>query len=263
MVWLRAFNLRDMSTNICLIIPCFNEAARLDFDQFAELPAGVTCLLVDDGSSDGTGELLRRHESSALRVLELPRNVGKAEAIRQGVLHARISGLLDRADWVGYWDADMATPLSEIENFIAYAAIAEGHVDGIIGSRIDRLGSTIIRSYRRHLLGRSFATLASALLGLECYDSQCGAKLFRTDMVGRTFDEPFLSRWIFDVEILVRLRDQRLIEYPLHRWVDVQGSKISIVKVAVPTLIDLLRIRLRYGRRQTGAHRNTGDSTQR
>lgn len=239
-----------MSTNICLIIPCFNEAARLDFEQFAELPSGVTCLLVDDGSRDGTGDLVRRHESSALRVLELPHNVGKAEAIRQGVLHARTSGLLDHADWVGFWDADLSTPLSELDNFIAYAAMAEGHVDGIFGSRIDKLGSTIVRSYRRHLLGRSFATLASALLGLECYDSQCGAKLFRTDLVAQAFDEPFLSRWIFDVEILVRLRGRRLIEYPLRRWVDIQGSKVSIIKVAVPTLIDLVRIRLRYGRRQ-------------
>ena len=238
-----------MSTNVCLIIPCFNEAARLDFGQIAELPSGVTCLLVDDGSRDGTGDLLRRHESSTLRVLQLPRNVGKAEAVRQGVLHARTSGLLDQADWVGYWDADMATPLSEIENFIAYATIAEGRVDGVFGSRIAKLGSTINRSYRRHLLGRSFATLASVLLGLECYDSQCGAKLIRTDLVAQAFDEPFLSRWIFDVELLVRLRERRVIEYPLRRWADVWGSKVSVVKVAVPTLIDLVRIRLRYGRR--------------
>lgn len=249
MVWLRVVDLRGMPTNICLIIPCFNEASRLDFGQFAGLPSGVTCLLVDDGSRDGTGDLLRRHESSTLRVLELPQNVGKAEAIRQGMWHARTSGLLDQADWVGYWDADMATPLSELDNFIAYAAIAEGRVDGIFGSRIAKLGSTIDRSYRRHLLGRSFATLASVLLGLECYDSQCGAKLLRTDLVAQAFDEPFLSRWIFDVEILVRLRERRVIEYPLRRWADVRGSKVSIVKVAVPTLIELIRIRLRYGRR--------------
>lgn len=238
-----------MSTNVCLIIPCFNEAARLDFDQFAGLPSGVVCLLVDDGSRDGTGDLIRRHESSTLRVLELPRNVGKAEAIRQGVFHARTSGLLDQADWVGYWDADMATPLSELESFLAYAAIADGHVDGILGSRIYKLGSRIVRSYHRHLLGRSFATLAAVLLGLDCYDSQCGAKLLRTELAGLAFSEPFLSRWIFDVEILVRLRGRRLIEYPLRQWIDVQGSRIRVVKVLVPTLIDLLRIRLRYGGR--------------
>jgi dolichyl-phosphate beta-glucosyltransferase len=246
---LRAFDLRDMSANICLIIPCFNEAARLDFDQLANLPSGVTCLLVDDGSRDGTAPLLRRHESNVLQVLELPTNVGKGETIRQGVLHARSIGLVDQAEWIGYWDADLATPLSELEGFLAYAGIADGRVDGILGSRISKLGSTIVRSHRRHILGRSFATLSAVLLGLDCYDSQCGSKLFRTEIAGRAFDEPFLSRWIFDVEILVRLRGCRLIEYPLRRWVDVRGSKVNVTKVALPTLIDLLRVRMRYGGR--------------
>jgi len=236
-----------MPTSICVIVPCYNEAARLDFRRFAELPAGVTCLLVDDGSRDGTGALIRRHLSETLRLLELPRNVGKGEAIRQGVLHAKASGWLDRAEWVGYWDADLATPFSELEHFIAYAAMAARPVDGILGSRIYKLGSTIVRSYSRHILGRAFATAAGVLLGLECYDSQCGAKLFRTAQVDRAFGDPFLSRWIFDVEILMRLREQHLIEYPLRKWTDVRGSKVSFFRVAMPTLMDLLRIRRRYG----------------
>jgi dolichyl-phosphate beta-glucosyltransferase len=236
-----------MPTNIWLIVPCYNEAARLDFEQFTALPAGVGCLLVDDGSRDATLELVRRHQSEALRVLALPRNVGKAEAIRQGVLHAQTSGLLDRAEWFGYWDADLATPFSELENFLRYAALEEGRVDGVLGSRIQKLGSRITRSYRRHLFGRGFATLASMLLGLDCYDSQCGAKIFRTELARPAFAEPFLSRWIFDVEVLVRLRDRRLIECPLHRWRDVGGSKIRIVSAAAPVLFDLLRIRRRYG----------------
>jgi glycosyltransferase involved in cell wall biosynthesis len=237
-----------MPTNVCLIIPCFNESRRLDFGQLGNLPPGLTCLLVDDGSRDGTGDLIHKHESATLRLLRLGHNVGKAEAIRQGVLYARTNGLLDGVAWVGYWDADLATPLSEIEHFIAYAASIGGHVDGILGSRIYKLGSTIVRSYPRHLLGRSFATISTALLSLDCYDSQCGAKLFRPEVLDRAFGEPFLSRWIFDVEILARLRESRLIEYPLRRWVDTGGSKISVVKTAVPTLVDLIRIRRRYVR---------------
>lgn len=238
-----------MPAKICLIVPCFNEAARLDVNRFATLGPSVTCLLVDDGSSDGTGDLISRHASPNLRLLRLPRNVGKAEAVRQGVLHARASGLLNEAEWFGYWDADLATPLSEIDNFLAYGSIVGGTVDGLIGSRIDRLGARILRSYRRHLLGRLFATMAAALLGLESYDSQCGAKLFRVELAGQAFDEPFLSRWIFDVEILIRLRDRRLIECPLSQWADVRGSKVRVLGAIVPTLRDLLRIRRHYGGR--------------
>ena len=162
------------------------------------------------------------------------------------MFHARATGLLGRADWVGYWDADLATPLEELEGFVAYAAMTAGRVDGVIGSRIYKLGSRIVRSYRRHVLGRCFATVAAMLLGLECYDSQCGAKLFRPDLVDETFGEPFVSRWIFDVEILMRLRGRRLVEYPLRQWADVQGSKVRVLRVAVRTLVDLLRIRQRY-----------------
>ncbi|MCL4849685.1 MAG: glycosyltransferase [Acidobacteria bacterium] len=239
-----------MRASVCLIVPCFNEAGRLDFDRFDDAPAGVTCLLVDDGSSDGTGALARHHESATFRVLELPVNVGKGEAVRRGVLHARDSGLLEQADWFGYWDADLSTPLSEVERFLAYAAFADGPVDGILGSRVRRLGSTIVRSSRRHLLGRVFATLAEALLRLECYDSQCGAKLFRSSLAVQAFGEPFISRWIFDVEILLRLRSQRLIEYPLGQWIDVGGGTLRPWAVVVPTLIDLLRIRRRYAPRR-------------
>jgi hypothetical protein len=166
------------------------------------------------------------------------------------VLYARANGLLDGVAWVGYWDADLATPLSEIEHFIAYAASFGGQVDGILGSRVYKLGSTIVRSYTRHVLGRSFATVSTALLGLRCYDSQCGAKLFRPEVMERAFAEPFVSRWIFDVEILARLRESRLVEYPLRRWVDTGGSKISVVKTAIPTLVDLIRIRNRYAGRE-------------
>ncbi|MBI4521355.1 MAG: glycosyltransferase [Gemmatimonadetes bacterium] len=235
-----------MPAKVCLIVPCFNEAGRLDIERFGAPPAGITCLLVDDGSRDGTLELARRHASSTLGVLPLPQNVGKGEAVRQGMLHARASGLLDGVQWVGYWDADLATPLSEVEHFLAYATLESGRVDGILGSRIYKLGSRIVRSYRRHLLGRCFTTLAATLLGLQCYDSQCGAKLFRTDLVEAAFGEPFVSRWIFDIEILLRLRQYRLIECPLREWADVSRSKLSIVKVAAPTMVDLLRIRRRY-----------------
>jgi glycosyltransferase involved in cell wall biosynthesis len=235
-----------MPIRVCLIVPCFNEAARLDFRRFETLPLGTVCLLVDDGSRDGTLELARQHESATLRVLPLQRNLGKAGAVRAGVLHARASGLLDTAEWVGYWDADMATPFSEVEYMLAYGALAGGRVDAILGSRVYKLGSRIDRSVRRHLLGRLFATVSTNLLALDVYDSQCGAKLFRSDLVEQAFGEPFLSRWVFDLEILMRLRGCRLIECPLREWSDTPGGTLRVRSVAFSILLDLIRIRRRY-----------------
>ena len=241
-----------MPPNICLIVPCYNEAARLDFSQFHALRPGIVCVLVDDGSVDGTGDLIRRHESAALRLVRLASNVGKAEAIRQGFLYARRAGWLDGVEWVGYWDADLATPVSEVDNFVRYAALSGTTVAGVLGSRIYKLGSRIVRSYKRHLAGRLFTTTAAALLDVGCYDSQCGAKLFRVEAASAAFDEPFVSRWIFDLEILARLKGKRLTEYPLHQWTHKRGSKLNVLKVAGPTLMDLLRIRRRYGRIRQG-----------
>jgi glycosyltransferase involved in cell wall biosynthesis len=231
---------------VCLVVPCFNEAARLDFTAFARLPPGVVSLLVDDGSRDQTLRLARQHESPRLKILALERNVGKAEAVRQGVLFARATGLLENMDWVGYWDADMATPFSEVDYMLRYASLAGGRVDAILGSRVYKLGSRIQRSFRRHLFGRLFATVSTNLLALDVYDSQCGAKLFRTDVVERAFGEPFVSRWIFDVELLMRLRDSRLIECPLREWTDTPGGTLQVHKIAARTLLDLMRIRRRY-----------------
>jgi len=247
-----------MSATICLIIPCYNEAGRLDFGALAALPSTVTCLLVDDGSRDNTAALIKARESGSLRLLALDRNVGKAEAIRRGMLHAQSTGLLHDAAWVGYWDADLATPLAELDYFLSFAAMANGQVDGIFGSRVKRLGSTINRSYSRHVLGRLFATAASRLLGLDSYDTQCGAKLFRPALVGRAFDAPFLTRWIFDVEILMRLAGCRLVECPVRRWTDVPGSKLRVFRVAWTTVVDLIRIRQHYGRKARNAPHHHG-----
>lgn len=227
---------------ICLILPCFNEASRLKMSAFVSGPPGVTFLFVDDGSTDGTAALIRAHESDTIRLLTLPRNVGKAEAVRQGMLHAQRNGFLNHTDWVGYWDPDLATPLSELENFVAYGATFSGSLDGILGSRIYKLGSRIERSFKRHLFGRIFATIAVTSLDLKCYDSQCGAKLFRPYLVDQAFGRPFVSRWIFDVEVLSRLRSSALVEYPLRQWCDVPGSKITVRKVATRVAVDLFRI---------------------
>ncbi len=222
--------------DVCVVVPCYNEAARLPVEpllQFLNANSRVAVCLVNDGSTDATGATLaavRARNPQQVLVLDLAANSGKAQAVRQGVRHTRATG---RFAFIGYWDADMSTPLSELARFLL---TFEEHPDCrfVLGARVKRLGANIDRLLARHLLGRLFATVASTVLQLPVYDSQCGAKLFRADMSEVLFDEPFVTSWLFDVELLARLRNAvgtdallaSVIELPLTTWVDVGGSKL-------------------------------------
>jgi dolichyl-phosphate beta-glucosyltransferase len=223
-----------------IVVPCFNEEKRLDvasFRDFSDRSHSITFLCVDDGSTDETLRLLQILQASdpnKFSVLSLPQNQGKAEAVRRGVLTA----IESQPDYVGYWDADLATPLRAIPKFVDLAE-SRPHLELIIGSRVKLLGRKIERRRSRHYLGRVFATAVSTILGLDVYDTQCGAKLFRvTPVIGAVFEQPFLSRWIFDVEILARLIKARrgaelpqpeevIYEFPLTEWRDIPGSKLG------------------------------------
>jgi dolichyl-phosphate beta-glucosyltransferase len=220
-----------------VVIPCFNEAHRLDLRAFVEhsVRADSALLFVNDGSSDETGDVLDEFCSlnpTNFSALHLQRNSGKAEAVRQGVLHA----FQRRPTFIGYWDADLATPLEAVAEFRDYLS-ANPRVEMLLGSRVRLLGRTIERRISRHCAGRVFATAASWVLQLPVYDTQCGAKLFRATARTRwLFDEPFRSRWIFDVELLARFvhslsaaqqsPEEVIHELPLRQWRDVAGSKV-------------------------------------
>ena len=241
------------SISTVIVVPCFNEEARFDASQFAsfiESTDDIQFHFVDDGSTDGTREVLRKlvgaHPGRA-RVLELPRNVGKGEAVRQGFLE-----LFDEpAQFAGFWDADLATPLKAIDS-LRTVLTERAELQAVFGARVQLLGRAIERRALRHYAGRIFATVASALLDLQVYDTQCGAKLFRVNETTREiFREPFKSRWIFDVELLVRLmrlqqeRDEEfartVFELPLMEWRDVRGSNIRL-RDFVAAARDLLKI---------------------
>ena len=240
--------------DVCLVIPCYNEEHRLrcaELIAFLDSHAGISLCLVDDGSSDGTLQVLEAVQAQRPgRVLVVPvsPNGGKAEAVRAGVRHAAAHG-----DWpyIGYWDADLSTPLSEVDRLLA-ALHDDPSCRLAMGSRVKRLGSRIDRRITRHVLGRIFAACATAILGISVYDSQCGAKLFRRDTVDIFFGRRFLTRWLFDLEMLVRLRNavgaaamDTACEVPLGRWTEVGGSKLRMREMlGVP--IELLRIRAQY-----------------
>jgi glycosyltransferase involved in cell wall biosynthesis len=240
---------------VCLVVPCFNEARRLPGDRFLELitdRADVSLCFVNDGSADGTQAVLdglkARHPQRIL-VVSLAGNRGKAEAVRQGILQASSLG---RFAVLGYWDADLSAPLGELDHLLA---ALDGNPSCLIalGSRVKRLGSDIDRRASRHFLGRIFSTFVSRLFDLAVYDSQCGAKIVRAELVPVLFGEPFATNWLFDVEILTRLRNhlgsaeflKAAMEVPLTAWREVGGSKLRASHMArVP--LDLLRIVRKY-----------------
>jgi glycosyltransferase involved in cell wall biosynthesis len=241
--------------HLILVVPCFNEERRLPVEElrgFAIDGVRLEILLVDDGSSDGTPrvlESLREQDPERFSVLRLERNSGKAEAVRRGILAA----LDRRPDLVGFWDADLATPLGELAGFLDVFA-SRPEIDMVFAARVRLLGRSISRNPARHYFGRVGATLISSSLGLAVYDTQCGAKLFRArDSMRAIFDTPFLSRWIFDVEIIARLVQQRgrdtaaraIYELPITTWHDVKGSKVRSTDF-FRALKDLGRIRRAY-----------------
>ncbi len=242
-----------------LVIPCYNEAARFDPKHLHALLAepDLRVFLVDDGSSDASGSLLAdasAFDPARSRVVSLPRNLGKAEAVRRGLL-----ALIDEGcDAVGYADADFATPPSEILRL--FGALESEGMKVVLGCRVARLGATIERRAARHYLGRVFATGASIVLGVSVYDTQCGAKCYRVGPELRgALAEPFVSRWIFDVELLGRLligaRDvspipaSEILEVPLQRWRDVPGSKLW-GPAALRAALDLIPVSRRLADRR-------------
>jgi dolichyl-phosphate beta-glucosyltransferase len=238
---------------VALVVPCYNEADRLDSGAFRNFHLDgdeLEFIFVNDGSRDGTQRIL---ESLPGTVVRLERNSGKAEAVRRGIEVA-----LDRSpDFIGFWDADLATPLSELPGFIDIMR-KRPQIEMVFGARVRLLGRDISRNTSRHYFGRVGATLISSTLGLGLYDTQCGAKLFRVNETLRdVFSQRFLSRWIFDVEIIARFvqrwgRDrvaQTLYEYPVTQWHDVKGSKVKS-RDFIRALRDLWKIHRAYNGRR-------------
>lgn len=223
-----------------IVVPCYNEAARLDAEAFRGWLADnpwAHVHFVDDGSADQTATVIERIASELPRTTfqVLPQNVGKAEAVRRGMLEVLSNGTV----FAGYWDADLATALLEVRRIVD-PMLASTTVRLSMGSRVKLLGRSIERHPSRHYLGRVAATLASMVLRLPVYDTQCGAKLFRSSPETITlFEEPFLTRWLFDVELLARIihqhpdltrteLEQRVVEVPLLAWRDVEDSRVTL-----------------------------------
>lgn len=226
-----------MKPSIILVVPCFNEEERLQPAKFLQAVKsfdGIEFCFVDDGSTDETKKVLAQLESDGngqISCLYIDENSGKAEAVRQGI---RFVGQ-KQCQFIGYWDADLATPIATIGRFQQFIS-EHPSAKMICGSRIKRLGADIHRHWYRHYPGRIIATSISILLGLPIYDSQCGSKVIERDLALQIFQDPFISPWLFDVELFARVLNtngkrqvmEQTVELPLESWQDVGKSKISL-----------------------------------
>jgi glycosyltransferase involved in cell wall biosynthesis len=242
-----------------LVVPCYNEAERFPlavFEAFLQRHDNVVVILVNDGSRDKTAAILERLRiqfPQRVFIIDREINKGKAETVREGMLYA--FQLSPAPGIVGFWDADLATPLDALFD-LAPILETQPEIQMVFGARVNLLGRRIQRKPVRHYLGRIFATTVSAMLGLPIYDTQCGTKLFRaTPQVEAICREPFITRWVFDVEMisrwiqLYRFDRERVkhtvYEFPLYAWEDVGGSKVRPYDFIL-SFLDILRIYLRY-----------------
>ncbi len=228
---------------LSIVIPAFNEEHRLPatLDRIvawlerSPLPV-KEILVVDDGSRDGTGALVEAR-GGLIRLVRNPGNRGKGCAVRNGMLAAT-------GDWILSTDADLSSPIQELEKLISAARHEKAVV--AIGSRaLDRKLVKVHQSWMRELSGRAFNIVMRLVTGLPFHDTQCGFKLFRQDAARDIFSRQIEDGFSFDVEDLViaRVLGLRAVEVPVE-WSNVEGTKVSLTQ-GVKSFADLVRIRAR------------------
>jgi dolichyl-phosphate beta-glucosyltransferase len=249
--------LRPCFANACktmIVIPAYNEEERLNtqaFVDFIDAFPEVHFAFVNDGSRDNTLEVLGKlHDArpANVTVLSLTQNSGKAEAVRQGLIYAAKRDV----EFVGYWDADLATPLEAIVDFIRVGQRYTS-LQVVYGSRRQMAGHKIERKLSRRVVSNICSTMAGVAVGLPIADTQCGAKLIRkSDALDAALAKPFTAGWLFDVELFSRMAEQlddpmsAFYEFPLSEWTEVPGSKVSadaILKSGV-VMLGLIQRRL-------------------
>ena len=240
-----------MSLNI--IIPCYNESKRLPVPKyldFLKLNKNVKIVFVDDGSTDNTKILVNKLSDKfpkQIKILSYEKNKGKGNAVRHGFLYAirkNMSGNL------AYLDADLSTSLEECK---LLSKKINDKIKFVFGSRIPKSNNVIKRKFHRFIIGRTIASIISSIIGVAVYDTQCGCKIIDQKLVNLSFSEVFSSKWLFDVEIFLRLinfygKDKFIKvskEIPLKSWIDTEDSRVRFIH-APRIILDLFIIKKRY-----------------
>ncbi len=228
-----------MNPFLSIVIPAFNEANRIipglqAVDRFVKSQERqVELIVVDDGSSDGTVEVVQSIVGKAdyFRLISYPHNRGKGYAIRKGMLEAR-------GEYVVFMDADLSTNIDAIPQFLTSL---EKDAEIAIASR-DNQSSVIARKQPRlrRILGRGFRVLTRATILPGISDFVCGFKMFRRNVAQHLFSLQTIDDWAFDVEILVLARrfGYQISEVPIS-WSDVDGTKVRLFRDIIRTLVSL------------------------
>lgn len=241
-----------MSASLSVIIPAYNEAARLGktvravVDYLRQNSPEAEVIVVDDGSSDETAEIARAGfaDAGSLRtsVISYKSNLGKGRAVRLGLLAAR-------SDVALFSDADLSTPISEAPKLVD--PIVNGQYDVTFGSRaLDRELIGVHQSWRREQGGRIFNLVVRLATGMPFWDTQCGFKAFRLSVCRPLIEAATIDRFGFDVELLYLAfrAGLKLKEVPV-RWDHNEGSKVSVMSDSFKMVneVGLIRQQARRG----------------
>ena len=220
-----------------VVIPCFNEEKRLfskEFINYIDKNSGYHLCFVNDGSTDKTLEVLnnlRQGREDFITIYNCKKNGGKAEAVRQGMLYMTKR---EDLDYIGFLDADLSTDLSDFDDLVS--TIENSNYKIVSGARISRMGANITKESARKIISLTINYIIRKILKMDFKDTQSGAKIFHKDVVNISFDEEFITQWIFDVEIFRRITihyglekaKKMVCEQPLKRWIHADGSKLSM-----------------------------------
>jgi dolichyl-phosphate beta-glucosyltransferase len=230
--------------SLSIVIPAYNEESRLPktFDRILEWLDGQRfkfreVIVVDDGSRDATAGVVEEYSKppSPIRLLRNPGNKGKGYAVRHGVLDAE-------GEWILYTDADLSTPIEELQK-LESAAVQQNAVIAIGSRAVDRSLVAVHQSPFREYSGRFFNVVMRAVTGLPFHDTQCGFKLYSAEAAKQIFSRQEQDGFSFDVEDLVIAKrlGLRAVEVPV-RWANVEGTKVTLAQ-GVRSFTDLLQIR--------------------
>ena len=229
--------------SVSVVIPAFNEETRLPgtlaaiVGYLGQTPWNWTIHVVDDGSRDGTADVVERFRRQDARVvLQREPHGGKGAAVKAGLLAAA-------GEYRFICDADLSMPIRELARFLPPDLTG---VDVAIATREGAGARRVGEPARRHLVGRAFNYLVQLLLLPGLNDTQCGFKMFTASAVDRIFPNLTVGGWSFDIEALylARRRGLRIVEVPIE-WHYRAESRLSVLRDGPAMFLDLVRIRLR------------------